>query len=157
MASSSGAEFVLDSVRESDYPSWRRLFQGYADFYKRDITDESAKRVFSWIMDENHILECIVVRQQADGDIVGFAHFQENPRPLTGSVACFLNDLFVDPAVRGGRLGDMMLEHLRSLCKPRGWSMVRWLTADDNYRARALYDRHAQRTMWITYQMDPCA
>jgi hypothetical protein len=31
---------------------------------------------------------------------------------------------------------------------------MRWTTADDNYRARATYDRLAKRTMWITYEMD---
>jgi hypothetical protein len=31
---------------------------------------------------------------------------------------------------------------------------VRWRTADDNYRARARYDKVATRTMWITYQID---
>ena len=33
--------------------------------------------------------------------------------------------------------------------------MVRWITADDNYRGRAKYDQHASRTMWITYDMAP--
>jgi hypothetical protein len=32
---------------------------------------------------------------------------------------------------------------------------VRWLTADNNYRARGLYDRCATRTHWITYEMEP--
>ncbi len=33
--------------------------------------------------------------------------------------------------------------------------MIRWITADDNYRARAKYDRFAARTPWITYDMEP--
>jgi hypothetical protein len=32
--------------------------------------------------------------------------------------------------------------------------MIRWTTADDNYRARGVYDRLATRTTWITYDMD---
>ena len=35
----------------------------------------------------------------------------------------------------------------------RGWGKVRWITADDNYRGRTLYDRVAARTMWVTYEM----
>ena len=31
--------------------------------------------------------------------------------------------------------------------------MIRWTTADDNYRARAVYDELATRTTWITYDM----
>jgi hypothetical protein len=35
----------------------------------------------------------------------------------------------------------------------REWSVVRWITAEDNYRARAVYDRLAERTKWITYDI----
>ncbi len=34
---------------------------------------------------------------------------------------------------------------------------MRWTTADDNYRARAVYDKRAVRTTWITYDMTPVA
>ena len=37
----------------------------------------------------------------------------------------------------------------------RDWSVVRWITAEDNYRARALYDRVAVKTAWLTYDMQP--
>ena len=30
---------------------------------------------------------------------------------------------------------------------------VRWITADDNYRGRNVYDRLATRTMWVTYDL----
>ena len=42
-----------------------------------------------------------------------------------------------------------------SMLVERGWSIVRWTTADDNYRARAVYDELATRTTWITYDMTP--
>jgi len=35
----------------------------------------------------------------------------------------------------------------------RGWALVRWITRDNNYRARGLYDRLALRSDWITYEM----
>ena len=37
----------------------------------------------------------------------------------------------------------------------RSWDVVRWTTADDNYRARATCDKIALRTTWITYDMTP--
>lgn len=37
----------------------------------------------------------------------------------------------------------------------RGWSVVRWITAEDNYRARAMYDGVATKTAWATYDMHP--
>jgi hypothetical protein len=32
---------------------------------------------------------------------------------------------------------------------------VRWITAEDNARARRLYDRVAQKTHWVTYEIRP--
>ena len=34
--------------------------------------------------------------------------------------------------------------------RAQGWTLIRWLTADNNYRGRGVYDRVAKRTMWIT-------
>ena len=76
------------------------------------------------------------------------------PRPLNGSTAGFLDDLFVDPGFRGGGVADRLIAAVAALGRKRGWTVIRWLTADDNYRARGVYDRHAKRTMWITYQID---
>jgi len=33
--------------------------------------------------------------------------------------------------------------------------VVRWITADDNYRAKKVYDFYGTRTMWVTYDMEP--
>jgi hypothetical protein len=48
---------------------------------------------------------------------------------------------------------DALLEALRTIARQRGWSKIRWITADDNHRARSKYDQVAERTMWVTYDM----
>jgi GNAT superfamily N-acetyltransferase len=109
--------------------------------------------VWSWLLDPGHVLEALVAREPG-GRLVGLAHFRAMPRPLTGSDAAFLDDLFVDPDYRGHGLGDQLLLRLKEVARERGWTIIRWLTADNNYRARGVYDRHATRTQWITYQID---
>ena len=42
-----------------------------------------------------------------------------------------------------------------ALARERGWSVVRWITAEDNATAQRLYDRHATRTPWVTYDLTP--
>ena len=32
-------------------------------------------------------------------------------------------------------------------------SLTRWLTADNNYRARSSYDKIATQTKWLTYEV----
>jgi hypothetical protein len=31
--------------------------------------------------------------------------------------------------------------------------VIRWITADDNYRGRTVYDRVADKTKWLTYEI----
>jgi GNAT superfamily N-acetyltransferase len=74
--------------------------------------------------------------------------------PLRGTIVGFLDDLYVDPAWRAKKVGRALLDEVAAIGRARGWPFYRWLTADDNYRARGLYDQVAKRTMWITYQYD---
>lgn len=149
-----GARVRVRPLEEADYPRWRELYQGYADFYGVDQPDESARRVWSWIHDPDHEVQALVATG-ADGSLVGLAHYRPFARPLSATVGCWLDDLYVDPASRGSGAADALLTELASLAKDNGWSVVRWITADDNHRARSKYDQVAARTQWITYDMPP--
>jgi GNAT superfamily N-acetyltransferase len=146
-------DITIAPPRASDKADWRRLYEGYATFYKMPMSDEIADRVWSWLHDKDHVLEALVARD-GSGRVVGLAHFRAMPRPLTGTTAAFLDDLFVEPSLRGKSIGKRLIEAMAAECRRRGWTVIRWLTADDNYRARGLYDQMAKRTMWITYQID---
>ncbi|GAA0607333.1 GNAT family N-acetyltransferase [Craurococcus roseus] len=132
---------------------WERLFAGYAAFYKVAQTPEMRTKVWGWIHDPAHEVEALAAEALDDGRAVGLAHFRAFARPSTATTGGFLDDLFVDPAFRGGRVADALIGRLAEIGRERGWSVVRWITADDNYRARGVYDRLAQRTMWITYDI----
>ncbi len=146
-------EITIAPPRAGDKADWRRLYEGYATFYKRPMNDDIADRVWAWVTGGSGVLEALVARD-GKGRVVGLAHFRQMPRPLTGTMAGFLDDLFVDPELRGRGIGEKLIEALKQEGRRRGWTIIRWLTADDNYRARFLYDRHATRTGWITYQID---
>lgn len=134
-----------------DRAAWRRLYDGYAEFYEREMTDAIAETVWGWINDPGHEVEGAVA--SVDGKLVGLAHYRRMPSPLRGADVGFLDDLFVDPESRGSGVAEALFEHLSTVAAERGWGVVRWITADDNYRARALYDRLARKTMWNLYEM----
>jgi GNAT superfamily N-acetyltransferase len=146
-------DISISAPQSADYAGWRRLYQDYATFYKMPMDDAIAGRVWAWLLDPAYPLEALLARSAA-GAVVGLAHFRPMPRPLTGTTAGFLDDLFVAPELRGRRVADGLIAAMAELGRARGWTVIRWLTADDNYRARGVYDRVAKRTMWITYQMD---
>ena len=149
------SEFAIVKPGPRDQEGWRRTYNGYANFYKREMTDAIADRVWGWITAEKPHGPCEGrVARTPDGRVIGLAHFRDMASPLRGAVAGFLDDLFVDPSWRGQKVCRALLDEVAAIGRARNWPFYRWLTADDNYRARALYDQAAKRTMWITYQYD---
>ena len=96
---------TIDRLKDSDKADWRRLYNGYAAFYKMPMTDETAERVWGWLHDADHVQEALVARDSA-GRVIGLAHFRAMPSPLRGAYAGFLDDLFVDPGARGSGAAD---------------------------------------------------
>jgi GNAT superfamily N-acetyltransferase len=141
-------------VAERHQADWARLYAGYAAFYRVQQTPEMRARVWSWLHDPAHEVNGLVA-EDAAGRAVGLAHWRRFARPLSASTGLFLDDLFVDPATRGQRVADALIEALAGIARAEGLTVVRWITADDNYRGRGVYDRLAKRTMWITYDKTP--
>jgi len=139
-------------IVETDRAAWEDLFVAYATFYKVEQTSAMRATVWGWLHDDS-AQTCGLVALDTDGRIVGLAHYRAFARPLAASTGGFLDDLFVDPAHRGSGAADAMIDALCRIGRDRGWSIIRWITADDNYRARNMYDRIAARMGWITYDI----
>ena len=136
----------------ADWDGWRHLYLGYADFYGVETNDEKLSTLFGWLLDPDHVCDGLVAAP-SDTEIVGLAHFRNMPSPLRGTEIGFLDDLFVGPRARGSGVAEALLREVDRVAGQRGWGVVRWITRDGNYRARGLYDRLAERSDWITYEM----
>lgn len=146
--------FAIRPVRAQDRAGWDALYQGYAEFYRVAQTAEMRDRVWGWLHDPAHETRGLVA-EATGGELLGLAHYRAFARPLSASTGCFLDDLFVAPQARGSGAADALLTELRAIATREGWSVIRWITAENNYRARAAYDRVATRTAWATYDMPP--
>lgn len=146
--------YTLRAPRPEDKEAWRHLYRQFAEHYTVPVDADHQDLVWSWVMDPDHPLRCLLA-EAPDGTLHGLAHYRPFTRPLAGSTGCFLDDLLVDEDVRGSGAADALLHGLRQIASDEGWSVVRWITADDNHRARSLYDDFAVRTMWVTYDMTP--
>ena len=139
-------------VEPRDREGWNRLYAGYAAFYMVTQTEDMRDRVWSWLISgENGFLG--LVAEDGDGKLIGLAHFRAFARPLSATTGGFLDDLFVDPDARGSGAADLLMDRLKAEGQKRGWSVIRWITAEDNYRARSLYDKIADKTRWVTYDI----
>lgn len=131
---------------------WERLFEAYAGFYKVAQTPEMRATVWAWLHDPAHEVNGLVAL--AEGRVVGITpHYRPFARPLRAASGIFIDDLFVDLAHRGGRVADSLITAVKAIAVEQGDGVVRWITADDNYRGRGVYDRLATRTMWVTYDI----
>ena len=148
-------------VQTDEFEPWTRLFRGYADFYDWPTSDEHQRQIWGWIHDD-HSIEALVAVAVDDqgleiGEPQGLAHLREWVRPLRCVTSGYLDDLYVEPSTRGTGVVEALFAEINRLAIERNWAVVRWTTADDNYRARAVYDKRATRTTWITYDMTPVA
>ena len=145
-------EIEIRPLRASDRAEWERLYESYATFYRAVQTADMRRVVWSWILDPEREFHGICAVDKT-GRLHAIAHFRPFARPLSAAIGGFLDDLFVDPPARGRKLAEALIAHVREEGVRRGWSVIRWITAEDNYRARAVYDRSAARTNWVTYDV----
>ena len=143
---------TIRPVALGDRAGWDDLYRGYAAFYKVTQSDEMRDRVWSWLHDADAESEGLVA-EGTGGKLLGLTHFRPFARPLSASTGGFLDDLFVSPDARGMGVADALIDGVKAVATDRGWSVLRWITADDNYRGRGVYDRIASKTGWVTYDI----
>lgn len=136
----------------ADRALWDPLFDAYAAFYNTPLTDETRTTVWGWIHDPDNPFWCDLALSE-DGTALGFVQYQLMHRSLGGSMVCYLSDLFTTPEARGQGIGRALIDHVLNFARSRGLPNVRWLTAEDNTTARALYDTYRPRTPFILYSI----
>lgn len=145
---------LLHSPTPDDRALWQPLFEGYAAFYRTALTPQAIDTVWHWIQDPENPFFCTLALSD-DGRPLGLAQYQLMHRSLGGSMVCYLSDLFTTPAARGQGIGRALIDHVRAFARDKGLPNIRWLTAEDNATARALYDSYAPRTPFILYSIPP--
>jgi GNAT superfamily N-acetyltransferase len=142
---------VIRDPRQEDEASWRRLWAGYVAFYEAEvseaITAATWQRLFmpgSGIF--GRLAEC-------DGAVSGFTISVVHPGTWTLAPRCYLEDLFVDPNMRGRGLGRALIDDLIGLAGGRGWSQIYWHTRQGNATARRLYDQFARADDFVRYKI----
>lgn len=143
---------TVTALKKNDRAQWEALYHQYADFYHMPMTVDILDNIWAWIFDDNNQFFALIAKDDA-GNAIGLAHCREMPSPLRGSVVGFLDDLYVKPDCRGSGCVQALYKGLNKIGKNRNWPFIRWITAEDNYRGRASYDKIAQKTHWLTYQM----
>jgi len=147
-------EYKVRPVTESDRFQWDPLWQGYLRFYRSSLADEVTDLLWQRIVDPAHAIQCRVAENEK-GDLVGLVHFFPHPHTWHASPVCYLNDLFVLPAIRGAGIGKMLIDAVVDAAKQQQWAEVYWHTQSHNAVARGLYDKITGGTDgFVNYTID---
>lgn len=68
-------------------------------------------------------------------------------------MGAYVDDLFVVPEARGPAIAQQLIQAVAHIGRKNKWSVIRWMTAADNMRARAFYEKVAEHTHWQTYEI----
>lgn len=90
---------------------------------------------------------------ERDGSVVGFSISVIHEGTWTTAPICYLEDLFVDPDLRGAGIGSALIKDIIDLGREKKWSRLYWHTRADNTVARRLYDRFVKADDFVRYRL----
>ena len=131
---------TIRPITSSDKERWLVLWQGYLDFYKTAVATEQTERTWNSIMDPEFNMKCAVA--EYDGMVIGFTTYNLQNSTWSTSGHCYLEDLFVDPAVRGQGAGRALIEFVKAYALEMKCSRLYCNTDEDNVVASKLYDTY---------------
>jgi GNAT superfamily N-acetyltransferase len=135
-------------LQQSERARWTQLWSEYQLFYGVDLP--AAVTEATWLRLHSGRVHGLGACDSA-GHLIGIVHYLYHEDTWSTVPACYLQDLYVDPAARGTGCGRMLIEAVAEASKNAGANSPYWLTHQSNAVARQLYDRVAQNQGFIQY------
>ncbi len=141
---------AIRPLERSDHAAWLPLWRGYQAFYRVDIADAVSDVTWQRLLDPAEPMGGALAWQGEQA--VGLVHHIRHRSCWTVGDYCYLQDLYVDGAVRGAGIGRRLIEHVYDVAADQGCSRVHWLTHETNSDAMKLYNRIADRSGFLQYR-----
>lgn len=141
---------TIRPLTPADRAEWEPLWRGYQDFYKTDIAQATTDATWQRFHDAGEPMRAFGAFD--GGRMIGIVHTILHRSTWTIGDYCYLQDLFVDPSVRGTGAGRALIEAVYAYAREKGASRVHWLTHETNETAMQLYDRIADKSGFIQYR-----
>jgi len=138
-------------LEDRDRDRWLELWAGYLAFYRAEVSDDVTAATFARLCDgADGVLG--LVATDADDRLVGLAHLVFHPSTWSVPGYCYLEDLYVDPAARGGGASRALFDAVFAEARERGVERTYWHTQEFNAAARSLYDTVGKLTSMVVYE-----
>jgi GNAT superfamily N-acetyltransferase len=141
----------IRAIEEEDKDQWLKLWAGYLEFYKSTISPEQTELTWKRLIN-NELKMFGFVAENEDG-VIGFTHCLFRPSTWTETDYCYLEDLFVDPNIRGKGVGRALMEKVFDLAKEKKSKRIYWTTQEFNKTARVLYDSITPVSEFVQYRL----
>lgn len=143
-------DIVIGALEADQHAAWLPLWRGYQAFYEADIPPEVSAVTWARLLDPTEPMHGALAWQGERA--VGLVHYIFHRSTWTAGNSCYLQDLYVDPDVRGGGIGRKLIERVYEVAQAEGAAKVYWLTHETNSTAIALYEKVAQRPGFIQFR-----
>jgi GNAT superfamily N-acetyltransferase len=142
---------TIRAIEEKDKNQWLKLWAGYLEFYKSTISLEQTE--LTWKRLINNELKMFGFVAESEEGVIGFTHCLFRPSTWTETDYCYLEDLFVDPNIRGKGVGRALMNKVIELAKEKKSKRVYWTTQEFNKTARVLYDSITPVSEFVQYRL----
>ena len=142
---------TIRALEEKDKSQWLKLWAGYLEFYKSTISIEQTELTWKRLIN-NELKMFGFVAENEDG-VIGFTHCLFRPSTWTETDYCYLEDLFVDPLIRGKGVGRALIDKVVELAREKKSKRVYWTTQEFNKTARVLYDSITPVSEYVQYRL----
>lgn len=133
-------EYLIRECTEKDLPKLVELCCKHAEFeqstYDPTGKEHSLKKA---LFADRPILFCFVVESQ--NSVQGYFSFTFDYSTWDAQTFLYLDCLYLEPELRGHRIGEAVFEKLKEIAKQNGCVNIQWQTPIFNERAIKFYNR----------------
>ena len=144
-------------LQPDDHAAWRPLWDGYNAFYGRfgatALPEHINAATWQRLLDPAEPMFCLVA-QDAEGQLLGLAHYLFHRSTTRMEPICYLSDLYTTEAARGRRVGRALIDAVYAAARAAQATRVYWQTYETNTTARLLYDKMAKHHGSIVYSLE---
>ncbi|MBC1553768.1 GNAT family N-acetyltransferase [Listeria booriae] len=147
------AELQFRFAAEGDIPLVLRFIKELAEYEGMlDQVVATEEALHEWLFEKE---KAEVLIGEYDGESVGFALFFHNFSTFLGRSGIYLEDLYVQPNVRGKGFGKAFLKRLAEIAVERGCGRLEWWCLDWNKPSIDFYLKMGAEAMedWTVYRI----
>lgn len=144
------SETSIRMAKAEDEARWRVLWAAYIKFYRSEVSEEVTAYTWKKILDPTSKMDALVAERE--GRVIGICNYLFHDSTWSTKQICYLQDLFVDPAARGGGAAKKLILACEEKAREKGAFRLYWQTQEFNGPARSLYDTIVPRSSFIVYR-----